>query len=298
MSRKSKSSNPGNPGAIVGETANFDHYRELQKSVYEAGPDDLESLITHERALAKGEVIKGHDWEKIAIAVVIIMIGGAVALFIASEVIGEGGGIFPGIGVMTMVPPLFVFGKRPQVRKVNLGEVIRKFQADKGSPDFDKHPTSWYLGVSRDDLKEPSEQFIAKLKEMGENPAEGPYSKETVGTFGLNHGIMERMKEHTLKRDLRIIFERMGAKTGDLKDIPGDQIERMHADPAREIARLQQFNPNDKPLQVARMLQAHGIEEVTLDEWFAADCLYRRNLAVAAKGLLQTTVERIKAMRG
>ncbi|MCW3988832.1 MAG: hypothetical protein NWE88_02010 [Candidatus Bathyarchaeota archaeon] len=99
MPRKSKSTKSDNPGTIVGETANFDHYRELQKSVYEAGPDDLESLITHERALAKGEVIKGRDWEKIAIAVVIMMIGGAVALFIAGEVLGGSGGFLPSIGV-------------------------------------------------------------------------------------------------------------------------------------------------------------------------------------------------------
>lgn len=186
----------------------------------------------------------------------------------------------------------------PKTRKVNLWDVIQKFQADRGSPDFDKHSTSWYLGVEREDLKEPSERFIAKLKELGANPAEGPYSREVVEAFGLDNIIMEQMKERTLKRDLRIIYEGMGSKTGDLKDISGDRIERMQADPAGEIARLQQFNPHDKPLQVARMLQAHGLEEVTLDKWFAADCLYRRNLAVAAKGLLQTTVERIRAMKG
>ncbi|MCW3988831.1 MAG: hypothetical protein NWE88_02005 [Candidatus Bathyarchaeota archaeon] len=184
-----------------------------------------------------------------------------------------------------------------KTRKVNLWDVIQKFQADRGSPDFDKHSTSWYLGVSRDDLKGPSERFIAKLKGLGANPAEGPYSRKIVEAFGLDHSIMEEMKERTMKRDLRIIFEGMGSKTGDLKDIPGDRIERMQADPAGEIARLQRFNPHDKPLQIARMLQAHGLEDVTLDKWFAADCLYRRNLEVAAKGLLTETVGRIKAMK-
>lgn len=301
---------------VRGETLNFDHYRELQKTVYEAGPDDLESLITHERALAKGEVIKGRDWEKIAIAVVIILIGGAVALFIANEVLtggeffgfggGGGGGktttpvlIHPASTLLAlMFPALFIFGRKPKVRKVNIGEVIQKFQADKDSPDFGKHPTSWYLGVERKDLKEPSERFIAKLKELGANPAEGPYPKEVVEAFGLDYDIMEEMKNHIIKRDLRIIFEGLGAKTGDLKDIPGDRIEQIQADPAGEIARLQQFNPNDKPLQVARMLRNHGLEEVTLDKWFAADCLYRRNLEATAKGLLLDVAERIRAMRG
>lgn len=188
--------------------------------------------------------------------------------------------------------------KMSKIRKVNLWDIIQKFQADRGSPDFDKHSTSWYLGVERNDLKESSERFIAKLKELGANPAEGPYSRKVVEAFGFDNIIMEQMKERTIMRDLRIIFEGMGSKTGMLKDIPGDRIEQMQADPAGEIARLQQFNPNDKPLQVARMLQAHKLEEVTLNKWFAADCLYRRNLEVAAKGLLLTTVERIKAMRG
>ena len=302
MVRKSKSADPSSPsgGAVEvrGDTLNFDHYRELQKSVYEAGPDDLESLITHERALAKGEVIKGRDWEKIAIAVVIALIGGSVALFIANEVISGEGGILPGIGVMTMIPPLFIFRGKPKTRTINLEDVIQKFQSDRGSPDFGKHPTSWYLGVGRGDLKEPSERFISKLKELGANPAEGPYPKEVVEAFNLDNGIMEEMKNGTIKRDFRIIVEGMGSETGKLKDIPGDRIDKILADPVGEIARLQQFNPNDKPLQVARMLRNHGLEEVTLDEWFAADCLYRRNLEVAAKELLLTTVERIKAMRG
>lgn len=277
-------------GNSVGETINFAHYEHFQSS--DAKPSDLESLITAERELAKSEMMRGRDWTKVAMAAVIIMIGGAVALFIIGQLAEEGGLPFipSGGGKETITTAIF-FGmvalapKRGD-KKIALADVERRFRENPSQI----YPTSHYLGVSKDDLMEVARPFIERLKELGADPAKGPYPKEVVEAFGLRHEIVEDEVNNIIREDLRIVLKAWGVKRG-LDDIPGDKLEQIQNDPMGEIARLQQYKPHDKPLRVARLLRRHGFEEVTLDQWFAADFIHQENVKAKVMGFLAKAKE-------
>jgi len=89
---------PETPDKVAGETVRFESFRRLQ--LVDAKPSDLEVLVEKEKAIKAGEKGKERDWVMIAIAMVIIIFGMMIGLYMFGQVVKSGAlsGLFGGGG--------------------------------------------------------------------------------------------------------------------------------------------------------------------------------------------------------
>ena len=89
---------PEVPDRVVGETVQFESFRRLQ--LVDARPSDLEVLVEKEKAIKAAERGKERDWVMIAIAMVIIIFGMMIGLYMFGQVLKSGAlsGLFGGGG--------------------------------------------------------------------------------------------------------------------------------------------------------------------------------------------------------
>jgi len=206
---------------------------------------------------------------------------------------------------------------------IDLDEVVQKFKEDRG-----EHPTSWYLGIRREDFRDVANELVKDLEEvgadldwwlgnasmtgvgiiqLGPNPPEGSASIEhIVQKLGFNYEIMMKNVNGKLEENLNIIAGGLGLNGEMLRatigefgaeelraqvgDIPKEVRERTFQTIVKGITELKKLDPKDKPLWVAKTLKEHGYSRVTIKEWFYCDVLFGRILKAETAKFLQTVL--------
>lgn len=172
-------------------------------------------------------------------------------------------------------------------KQIPIKFVLERFKAD-GS-----RPTSYYLGVESEDLRPAADKMVLKLKGLGvldeqENEVE-PFTPEVVGAFGIDYDILNEEVENKMKRDLGVIT---GTLTGGkrLKEMDPDEMTELVKDPVSTMRYLEQHNPRDQIVWVAKVLARQKKDGATLDEWFFTRFLFdklakAKSLELLGKGM-------------